>query len=78
MSENKESFQINGDELLAKVKNIIKQGNAKKIRILNKDGGSIVEFPLTVGVVGTVIAPVLAAIGAMAALISECTIEIEK
>lgn len=74
----KESFKINGEALLKKVKELIEEGNIRKISIHDKDGKEIMSFPLTVGVVGAVFAPVLAAIGAVAALIGECTITVER
>jgi len=73
-----EEFTINGEELVAKIKDIIKQGNAKKIIIKGKDGNELLSFPVTVGVVGIVLAPVFAALGAVAALATECTIVVEK
>ena len=73
-----ESFHVNGEELLKKVKELIREGNVRKITILDKHGKKLVVFPLTIGVVGAVIAPVLAAVGAIAALISECTITVER
>lgn len=78
MSERKEEFKVNGEDLLKKVKSLIDEGNIRRITIRNKDGKSIVEFPLTVGVVGAVLAPPLAAIGAIAALIGECTLVVER
>jgi len=63
---------------LAKVKELIRQGNIRRIIIKDKDGKSLVEFPLTIGVVGTLIAPVLVAVGAIAALITECQIVVER
>lgn len=78
-SEKKEeSFEVNGENLLKKVKEIINEGNVRKITIKDKEGKAIIVFPLTIGVVGTVVAPVLAAVGAIAALISECTISVER
>jgi len=74
----KESFRINGENLLKKVKELIAEGNIRKISIHDKDGKEIMNFPLTVGVVGALLAPVLAAIGALAALIGECAITVEK
>jgi hypothetical protein len=74
----KESFKINGENLLKKVKELIAEGNIRKISIHDKDGKEIMNFPLSIGVVGALIAPVLAAIGAVAALIGECTITVEK
>lgn len=78
-SEKKdESFQVSGENLIKKVKGLIKEGNVRKITIKDKAGKELVSFPLTLGVVGTVFAPVLAAVGAIAALITECTISVER
>lgn len=74
----KEEFKVQGERLMEKVKELVKKGNVRKITIKDKKGKEVVSFPLTVGVVGAVIAPVLAAIGALAALIGECTISVEK
>jgi len=73
-----EEFTIKGEDLLAKIKEIVKQGNAKKITVRGKDGNDIISFPVTVGVAGIVLAPVFAAVGAVAALATECTIIIER
>lgn len=73
-----ETFKVNGEQLLAKVKELIKEGNVRKIIIKDKKGKEIAQFPLTIGVIGAVIAPVLAAVGAIAALITECTITVER
>lgn len=78
MATKKETFKINGEQLLAKVKELIKEGNVRRIIIKNKEGKSIVEFPLTVGVVGALLVPVLAAVGTIAALVSECEIVVER
>ena len=80
MDENKktEEFKINGEDLVEKIKDIIKQGNAKKITIKGKEGNEILSFPVTIGVVGIVLAPIFAALGAIAALATECTIVIER
>ena len=74
----KEEFKIDGAQLIEKVKELINEGNVRKITIKDKNGKEIVTFPLTIGVVGAVIAPVLAAIGAIAALIGECSISVER
>jgi len=76
--QKEESFKVNGENLLKKVKEIINEGNVRKITIKDKNGKELIVFPLTVGVVGAVIAPVLAAVGAIAALLSECTISVER
>ena len=81
MSDQKfrtEEFRVNGEELIAKIKNLIKEGNIRKVIIKDKDGKIVFEIPLTFGVVGALIAPQLAAIGAIAALLTEATVVIEK
>jgi len=81
MSEEKfrtEEFRVNGEELIAKIKNLLKEGNIRRIIIKAKEGKVVFEIPLTFGVVGVLIAPQLAAIGAIAALITEATVVVEK
>jgi len=78
MTKHTEEFKVDGEDLLKKVKSLIAEGNIRRITIRNKDGKNIVELPLTVGVVGAVLAPPLAAIGALAALVTECTIVVER
>jgi len=74
----KEEFKVSGEEVLKKVKELIKQGNIRRIIIKNEKGDTLMEIPLTFAVVGAVIAPVLAAVGALAALVTNCTIIVEK
>ena len=74
----KESFIVHGENLVKKVKELIAEGNVTKITITDKTGKELMSFPLTFGVVGAVFAPVLAAIGALAALVGECTISVER
>ena len=74
----RESFAAHGENLLKKVKELVNEGNIRKITILDKSGKELMSFPLTIGVVGAVFAPVLAAVGALAALIGECTITVER
>lgn len=73
-----ESFKVNGAELLSKVKSVITEGNVRKITIKDKSGKTLIHIPLAIGVVGAVLAPVLAAVGAIAALVTECTITVER
>jgi hypothetical protein len=74
-----ESMKVEGGELLDKVKGLIREGNVRRIVIRQGDTDRpVAEFPLTVGVVGAVAAPVLAAVGALAALLTHCTIEVER
>lgn len=75
---SQEEFKVSGEDLLRKVKNLINEGNVRRIIIKNKDGKKLIELPLTIGVVGAVLAPVLAAVGAVAALVTECTIVVER
>ena len=78
MSKTKESFTINGEQLLKKVKELIAEGNVTRITIKDKSGKELMAFPVTVGVVGIVFAPILAAVGALAALVGECSISVER
>lgn len=71
-------FKVNGHEVLSKVKELIKAGNIRRIVIKNEKDEVLMEIPMTAAVIGTVFAPVLAAVGALAALINKCTIEVEK
>ncbi|MBI3739198.1 MAG: DUF4342 domain-containing protein [Chloroflexi bacterium] len=73
-----EEFKVNGEELLARIKKLIHEGNIRRIIIKDKDGKTVMEIPMTLGVVGTLIAPQLAAIGAIAALLTEATVVVEK
>ena len=73
-----EEFRVNGEELLAKIKQLVHEGNIRRIIIKDKDGKILIEFPLTFGVVGLVLAPTLAAVGAIAALVTEATVVVEK
>lgn len=72
-----EELQVMGEQLLARVKELIHEGNVRRI-IIKQEGQTIVEFPLTFGVVGAVLAPTLAAIGAIGALIARCSIEVVR
>lgn len=73
-----EEFTVNGEELLAKVKSLVNEGNIRRIIIKDTEGKTLVEFPVTIGVVGALFAPVLAAVGAIAALVTKCTIVVER
>ena len=76
-----EKFTVSGSQLVEKVKQLIHEGNIRKVRLLHEER-TLLEIPLTIGApvvaVGIIAAPVLAALGAFAALITECTIEVEK
>lgn len=72
-----ERAKVEGKDMLGYVQRVVDEGNARRI-IIKQKGKTIVEFPLTIGVVGAVVAPLLAAVGAIAAVATECSIEIEK
>ncbi|MBI2310088.1 DUF4342 domain-containing protein [Candidatus Collierbacteria bacterium] len=78
IKSGEESFKVKGEQLLAKVKNLIQEGNVRKISIKDKKGNVLINIPLTIGIVGAVLAPVLAAVGAIAALVTECTVSVER
>jgi hypothetical protein len=73
-----EEFKVSGEGLLAKIKELIREGNIRRIIIKGEDGKTLVELPLTIGVVGVALAPVLAAVGAIAALVTNCTIVVVR
>jgi hypothetical protein len=75
---NHESFRVSGDELMSKIKESIREGNARRIIIKNEKDETIVEFPVTIGAIGAVLAPMFAAVGVIAALATDCTIVVEK
>lgn len=74
----KEEFKVSGEEILKKVKEIIRAGNARRIIIKNEEDEVLMEIPLTFVIVGTVLAPILAAVGALAGILTNCTIVVEK
>ncbi|MBK6345039.1 MAG: DUF4342 domain-containing protein [Bacteroidales bacterium] len=74
--ENNNEFKVKGEDLLAKIKELIHQGNISRIIIKNEEGKVYLEVPVTVGVIGALLMPVLAAIGALAALAANFTIEV--
>ena len=73
-----EEFQVSGDRLVAKIKELLHEGNIRRVIIKNEEGRTLIDVPLTLGVVGVLVAPQLAAIGAIAALITHGSIVVEK
>lgn len=73
----KESFKVAADQLVDAVKKVVHEGNVRRV-IVKQDERTIAEFPLTVGVIGAVLAPLVAALGAIAAVVTDCTIEVER
>jgi hypothetical protein len=81
MSEQKfrtEEIQVNGEMLVARIKEMLREGNIRRVIIKNEEGRILIDVPLTLGVVGALLAPQLAAIGAVAALVTRCTIVVER
>lgn len=77
-NNTQEEFRVSGEEVTEKVKELINEGNARKIIIQNESGQTVIEIPVTVGVIGAILAPVLAAAGAVAAVLTKCTIVVIK
>lgn len=73
-----DTFRLKGEDLLKKVKNLINEGNIREITIKDKNDNVILVLPLTIGVVGAVLAPPLAVVGTLAALVTECTLEVKR
>ena len=73
-----EEFQVSGDEIIAKIKELVREGNIRRIAIRNEEGRTLIDIPLTLGVVGVLVAPQLAALGAIAALVTHGTIVVEE
>lgn len=82
MAENEEvrteEIHVTGDALVAKIKELLHEGNIRRLTLKNEEGKTLVEIPLTVGVVGALLIPAWAALGAIAALVAKCTIVIER
>jgi hypothetical protein len=74
----KETHRVRGDRIVAKLKELFHEGNVRHVVIKNEDGKTLIELPVTVGVAGALVAPVWAAIGALAALVAHCSIEVER
>ena len=77
-SSGRERYKVAGEKLLSKVKELLQQGNVRRIIIKNDDDKTLIEIPLTIGVVGAAFFPVWAAVGAIAALVTDCSIEVER
>jgi hypothetical protein len=74
----REEFRVSGEAVVAKVKELVREGNVRRITLKNDDGRVLLEIPLTIGVIGTVLLPVWAALGAMAALVANLTLAVER
>ncbi|HSM02283.1 MAG TPA: DUF4342 domain-containing protein [Acidimicrobiia bacterium] len=76
--ERWEEIKVQGEQLLSKVRELVHEGNVRRIVIENENGQTLVELPLTIGVVGTLLLPMAAAVGAIAAVVTECTIRFDR
>ena len=76
--EKRETHRVSGDDLLGKVKQVIREGRVRRIAIKNEEGKTLLEIPLAIGVAGAALWPVFAAVGAVAALVTNCSIEVER
>jgi Domain of unknown function (DUF4342) len=74
----REQHKVRGDKIVAKIKELLHEGNVRHIVIKNDDGKTLIELPVTVGVAGALLVPVWAAVGALAALVTNCSIEVER
>lgn len=78
MENWKNEFKVKGDDLLKKIREILHEGNVSRIIIKNNEGKTYIEIPVTIGVIGAILAPILAAVGALAALAADFTIEVVR
>lgn len=74
----REEFKVKGDQVVSKIKELLHEGNVRHVVIKNDEGKTMIEFPVTIGLAGALLLPVWAAVGAVAAMVSKCTIEVER
>lgn len=74
----RDKFRVAGDKVIATIRELIREGNVRRVVIKNDEGRTLIEFPVTIGVAGAVLMPVWAAVGAIAAIVADCTIEVER
>lgn len=76
--EDSEEYEVRGEDLLSRVKELVREGNVRRITIRSTEGNTLIEIPLAIGVAGALLLPVWAAVGAVAALVADCTIKVER
>lgn len=76
--QGRDKFRVAGDKVIATIRELIREGNVRRVVITNEEGRTLIEFPVTIGVAGAVLMPVWAAVGAIAAIVTNCTIEVER
>ena len=74
----REKHRVSGDSVIGKIKELIREGNVRHVVIKNEEGRTLIEFPVSVGLAGALLLPVWAAVGAVAAMVTDCTIEVER
>lgn len=74
----REKYKVAGDRVVSTIKELIHEGNVRHVVIKNDEGRTLIEFPVSIGVAGAVLLPVWAAVGAIAAIVTQCTVEIER
>ena len=74
----REEFKVKGDQVVGKIKELLHEGNVRHIVIKNDEGKVLIEFPVTIGLAGALLLPVWAAVGAVAAMVTNCTIQVER
>mgnify|MGYP001347605612 CR=1 FL=1 len=74
----REEYEVRGEKIVGKIKELLHEGNVRHVVIKNEEGKTLIEFPVTVGVAGALLVPVWAAVGALAALVTNCSIEVER
>ena len=75
---DREKHRVSGDSVSAKIKELIREGNVRHVVIKNEEGRTLIEFPVSIGLAGALLLPVWAAVGAIAAMVTQCTIEVER
>jgi hypothetical protein len=78
LAGDREKHNVSGDKVIAKIKELIHEGNVRHIVIKNGEGRTLIEFPVSIGLAGALLLPVWAAVGAIAAMVTDCTIEVER
>ena len=76
--EASEEYEVRGEDLLSRIKELVREGNIRRITIRSEQGNTLIEIPLAIGVVGAMLLPVWASVGAVAALVTNCTIAVER
>ena len=76
--EASEEYEVRGEDLLSRIKELVREGNIRRITIRSEQGNTLIEIPLAIGVVGAMLLPVWASVGALAALVTNCTIAVER